>query len=127
VAPLLGGTLPRQAISRATRVRHSGPPAAPLSGASPAGTTSDAQRSGAAAQSGYAVTGENVLRRDTGTRSSGTENISVQGEGVTLSVDPRSNSLIFYTTGTRFQTLLPMIKRSTCRRSRSCSRHDPRR
>ncbi len=43
--------------------------------------------------------------------SVGTENISVKGEGVTLSVDPRSNSLIFYTTGTRYQTLLPMIQR----------------
>ena len=28
-----------------------------------------------------------------------------------MSVDPRSNTLIFYTTGTRYQTLLPMIQR----------------
>ena len=68
-------------------------------------------RSGTVDQTGYAVTQDNVLRRDTGTRASGSENISVKGEGVTLSVDPRSNSLIFYTTGMRYQTLLPMIKR----------------
>jgi outer membrane protein OmpA-like peptidoglycan-associated protein len=34
----------------------------------------------------------------------------VQGTGVTLSIDTRSNSLIFYTSGQRYQTLLPMIR-----------------
>jgi general secretion pathway protein D len=75
--------------------------------------TSAVQRAGGASGSGadYAVTQDNVLRRDTGARSVASENISVKGEGVTLSVDPRSNSLIFYTTGTRYQMLLPMIRR----------------
>jgi general secretion pathway protein D len=35
----------------------------------------------------------------------------VKGDGLTLSVDPRSNTLIFYTTGMRYQSLLPMIRR----------------
>jgi general secretion pathway protein D len=60
---------------------------------------------------GYAVTNENVLRRDAGARSVASESVSVRGEGVTLSVDPRSNTLIFFTTGTKYQTLLPMVQR----------------
>ncbi len=35
----------------------------------------------------------------------------MRGEGVTLSVDPRSNTLIFFTTGAKYQTLLPMVQR----------------
>lgn len=108
LAPLLGGTIAQG--GNLTRDTRSALGAA--GGASPAGATSDALRSGAAAaQPNYAVTQENVLRRDTGTRSSANENIAVRGEGVTLSVDGRSNSLIFYTTGTRYQTLLPMVRR----------------
>jgi general secretion pathway protein D len=36
---------------------------------------------------------------------------SFRGEGVTVSVDSRSNSLIFFTTGLRYESLLPMIRR----------------
>jgi general secretion pathway protein D len=36
---------------------------------------------------------------------------TVSGDGVTLSIDTRSNSLIFYTTGPRYEALLPMIRR----------------
>jgi general secretion pathway protein D len=37
--------------------------------------------------------------------------VSVQGQGVSLTVDARSNSLVFFTTGTRYEALLPMVKR----------------
>ncbi len=37
--------------------------------------------------------------------------ISVQTEELTMTVDDRSNTIIFYTTGIKYQTLLPMIKR----------------
>ncbi|GAB2921926.1 type II secretion system protein D [Rheinheimera gaetbuli] len=36
---------------------------------------------------------------------------SVQGENISLTIDERSNSLVFYTTGTEYQSLLPMIRR----------------
>ncbi len=36
---------------------------------------------------------------------------SVRNEAVTMTVDERSNTLIFYTSGIEYQTLLPMIKR----------------
>lgn len=60
-----------------------------------------------------------VLRRDSaaGSRSSagsaggGRGVVTASGEGVTLSIDARSNSLIFYTTGPRYEALLPMIRR----------------
>lgn len=109
VAPLLGGTIAQGGdLTRDTRSAFAGGGAA----ANSSGTTSDAIRSGGAMTApGVAVTQENVLRRDTGARSVAGENISVRGEGVTLSVDARSNSLIFYTTGTRYQTLLPMVRR----------------
>jgi len=52
------------------------------------------------------------MRRDVGTGAGQAEQpIAIQGEGVTMSVDPRSNSLIFYTTGLRYQSLLPMVRR----------------
>jgi general secretion pathway protein D len=91
VAPLLGGTIATPGnLARDTRSALGS--AATASGSTnSAGTTSEALRSGSAGQAGSSVTEDNVLRRDTGTRSSGTENISVKGEGVTLSVDPRSN------------------------------------
>jgi general secretion pathway protein D len=37
--------------------------------------------------------------------------VAVRTEDLTMSVDPRSNALIFNTTGTRYQSLLPMIRR----------------
>jgi general secretion pathway protein D len=37
--------------------------------------------------------------------------VSVRSENLTMSVDMRSNALIFNTTGNRYQTLLPMIRR----------------
>jgi general secretion pathway protein D len=57
------------------------------------------------------ITNANAMRRDTGTGGGGLAAVSIHGEGLTLSVDPRSNTLIFYTTGTRYQSLLPVIRR----------------
>ena len=64
--------------------------------------------------SGVATPG-NALRRDapgssSSAGSTGTA-VAFQGEGLTLAIDTRSNSLIFYTTGTRYESLLPMIRR----------------
>jgi general secretion pathway protein D len=60
------------------------------------------------------VTAGNVLRRDSsGTGSNGSleSPIAIEGDGVRISIDPRSNSLIFYTTGLRYEALLPMVRR----------------
>ena len=38
-------------------------------------------------------------------------NTSVKTDAVTMTVDERSNTIIFYTSGIEYQTLLPMIKR----------------
>ena len=53
-------------------------------------------------------------RRDSGRGSSTgpmSAPVSVRSEDLTMSVDLRSNALIFNTTGTRYQSLLPMIRR----------------
>ena len=109
LAPLLGGsTAALGNLSRDTRsalgaqgmVRGDG---------TQAGTVG--QQGTAGGGSVFPITPDNVLRREAGARSTASEAISVKGEGVTLSVDPRSNTLIFYTTGTHYQTLLPMVQR----------------
>ena len=109
LAPLLGGALPA-AGNMARDTRSALAPDGQTRGIS---TQAGMQnQGGSAAQAGVnPVTQENVLRREAGARSIASESIAVRGEGVTLSVDPRSNTLIFYTTGTRYQTLLPMIQR----------------
>jgi len=43
--------------------------------------------------------------------SARSENLTMRSENLTMSVDLRSNALIFNTTGNRYQTLLPMIRR----------------
>jgi general secretion pathway protein D len=59
------------------------------------------------------ITQANAMRRDAGSSraGSGPAVSSFRGEGVTVSVDSRSNSLIFFTTGLRYESLLPMIRR----------------
>jgi general secretion pathway protein D len=57
------------------------------------------------------INSDTALRRDGGSSVTAEAGLSIQGDGVTLSVDPRSNSLIFYTTGLRYEALLPMIRR----------------
>ena len=66
---------------------------------------------GAAVTGRAEITQQNVMRRDTGGETAAEKPISIQAEGLTLSVDPRSNSLVFYTTGLRYESLLPMIRR----------------
>ena len=59
------------------------------------------------------INAQNAMRRDNAvpqtTDAQGAT--SVAGDGITLSIDARSNSLIFYTTGPRYEALLPMISR----------------
>lgn len=55
-------------------------------------------------------------RSAVGSRSQASSNttggpVSVTGQGVSLTVDARSNSLVFFTTGSRYEALLPMVKR----------------
>lgn len=52
-------------------------------------------------------------RADYGSSSAGAARaaVSVRSEDLTMAVDLRSNALIFNTTGTRYQALLPMIRR----------------
>jgi general secretion pathway protein D len=60
------------------------------------------------------ATAETVLRRDSppsGGSGASAGITTASGDGVTLSIDGRSNSLIFYTTGPRYEALLPMIRR----------------
>lgn len=88
LAPLIGG--PVAAVGNLSRDTRSaiGPGAAPISQ-------------------------DNALRRDTGvaTGGSSTGPTAIQGQEITLSIDQRSNSLIFLTTGLRYEALLPMIRR----------------
>jgi len=109
LAPLLGGTAAALGnLSRDTRSALGAQGTVRGDGSQP---TSLAQSGSTTGRPVVPVTQDNVLRREAGTRSTASEAIAVQGEGVTLSVDPRSNTLIFFTTGTHYQTLLPMVQR----------------
>lgn len=44
-------------------------------------------------------------------RNNSPASITVQSEDITMTVDERSNTIIFFTTGIRYQKLLPMIRR----------------
>lgn len=46
-----------------------------------------------------------------GSAAAGRAPVSARSEDLTMSVDLRSNAIIFNTTGTRYQSLLPMIRR----------------
>ena len=46
-----------------------------------------------------------------GIGGNGAASTTVQSEDITMTVDERSNTIIFYTSGIRYQTLLPMIRR----------------
>jgi general secretion pathway protein D len=108
MAPLLGGALPETGnLSRDTRSALAADGTA-RGGMNQQGTTGNPSDRN---NSNFPVTQDNVLRRDTGSTALRSDAISVRSEGLTLSVDPRSNTLIFYTTGRRYQTLLPMIQR----------------
>jgi general secretion pathway protein D len=112
LAPLLTGGVPATGnLTRDTRSALA-PEGTTTGGMNLGGAAGGSSRTGGSGQGAdYPVTQQNVLRRDAGVRSTGSEAIAVQGNGITLSVDPRSNSLIFFTTGPRYQTLLPMVRR----------------
>ena len=96
LAPLLGGT---QGLGRGNQSRDTRSALGPQQPTAGGGGTPGTQPS-------------TPMRRDSGTTGGQAEQpIAIQGEGVTMSVDPRSNSLIFYTTGLRYQSLLPMVRR----------------
>jgi len=118
LAPLLGGTVDYGPGTEARDTRSA------LGGIGVTGAAADQRRDrmrspvdpeqqtrASGGSTGQFVTPDNVLRRDTPISGGGQRTISVQGLGVTMSVDPRSNTLIFYTTGQRYQSLLPMIRR----------------
>jgi general secretion pathway protein D len=100
LAPLLGGSAGAGTGSLTRDTRSAlGPQAGETSGAT--------SRANATQQ----ITQQNVMRRDNVGGSGVEQPISIVGEGLTLSVDSRSNSLVFYTTGLRYESLLPMIRR----------------
>lgn len=111
LAPLLGGNLEavRGSAARDTRSALAGTVAAGQSGGRATLNPEDATSTTRA--TGQFVTQENVLRRETPISGEAPRAMAVQGLGVTMSVDPRSNTLVFYTTGQRYQALLPMIRR----------------
>ena len=104
LVPLLGGESPQLGnLARDTRSAL-GPTGADVSGAGQS-------IYGTAAYGSTPVTSSNAMRRDSGRSSGPAAPSSVRAPGLTMAVDPRSNSLIFYTTGLRYQSLLPMIRR----------------
>lgn len=107
LAPLIGGELPRQG----TMARDTRSALGTRAGAEGAlGAAGARQPAGAGTGTG-GITQENALRRDTGGSAAAPAPAAVRTEGLTMSVDPRSNTLIFFTTGLRYQSLLPMIGR----------------
>ncbi len=94
LVPLLGdsGAVETQADARDTR--------SALGGESSA-------RARAAVDSAFQSRRDNQSSR----ASASPAQVSVRSEDLTMSVDQRSNALIFNTTGTRYQSLLPMIRR----------------
>jgi general secretion pathway protein D len=118
LAPLIGVQVPQQGnLARDTRSALGGGEAVGTT-AGMAGGASGSRASAASAGRGQAgavgtggIDSQNVARRDRSPTLNAQAPISVRGEGLTLSVDPRSNTLIFYTTGLRYQALLPMVRR----------------
>ena len=70
----------------------------------------DTQSAGGGLLSSAPVSGASSnVRSEQNNRQQGS--VTVQGQDLSMTVDERSNTLIFYTTGIRYQALLPMIKR----------------
>jgi general secretion pathway protein D len=91
LAPLIGGAVPGVQVGNQSRDTRSA-----------MGTTAGTNN----------ITSANALRRDGGAAATGAPApMAVAGEGVTMSVDPRSNSVVFFTTGLRYEALLPLIRR----------------
>ena len=112
------GTTQRYFIYQPKYARASdlGASLAPLLGGAavaPTGNLSRDTRSAIGAVDPAAITQDNVLRRDAGMggSSQGSPSVTVRGDGLTMSVDPRSNSLVFFTSGPKYESLLPMVRR----------------
>lgn len=54
---------------------------------------------------------QGAASRQSGGRDKAPSSVTVQSEDITMTVDERSNTIIFYTTGIHYQNLLPMIRR----------------
>jgi general secretion pathway protein D len=80
------------------------------SGAAVAGNQSRDTRS---AVSGSGITQDNAMRRESGVsqNSNPAGASTIESEGLRIAVDLRTNSLVFYTTGQKYEALLPMIRR----------------
>ncbi len=52
-----------------------------------------------------------IAARGSANQSSGSAVIAVQGDDLTMTVDERSNSIVFFATGPKYEALLPMIRR----------------
>jgi general secretion pathway protein D len=59
------------------------------------------------------ATAETAMRREgsSGSASRGIVSTTVSANGITLTIDALSNSLIFFTSGPRYEALLPLIRR----------------
>lgn len=108
LAPLISG----EPLRQGTLARDTRSALGTRAGAEGAmGAAGSARQPGAAGTGTGGITQENALRRDAGGAAAAQTPASVRAEGLTMSVDPRSNTLIFFTTGLRYQSLLPMIGR----------------
>lgn len=96
---------------RNARANDLGESLAPLIGMGVAANTSGNQARDTRSAIAPAATNGQVMRRDSVPQTAAAAPLSVAGDGINMTVDPRSNSLVFYTTGLRYEALLPMIKR----------------
>jgi general secretion pathway protein D len=94
---------------RYARASDLGQSVAPLIGGSVAGTVNrsrDTQSAMGSEGGGLQSRTQSSSKAETGQSA-----LSVEGDDVRLTVDERSNSLLFYSTGEMYQSLLPIIKR----------------
>jgi general secretion pathway protein D len=111
LAPLVGaGGLSNSTGNRSRDTRSALGPTAAYGASGGAATDSGSSNLSAPIGAG-GITNANAMRRETGAGGGGLAAVSIRGEGLILSVDPHSNTLIFFTTGSRYQSLLPVIRR----------------
>lgn len=99
---------------RYARASDLGSSIASLIGGSAPPQESAARDTRSAMTSGSAVaTNETAMRRDgaAGPSSRNMGSTTVSANGITLTIDSLSNSLIFFTSGPRYEALLPLIRR----------------
>jgi general secretion pathway protein D len=98
---------------RFARASDLGASIASLIGGSASTQDSEARDTRSAIATGSSVaTPQTAMRRDAASgRSSTMASTTVSANGITLTIDSLSNSLIFFTSGPRYEALLPLIKR----------------